>query len=423
MDVCGGADGLTEKLDDFAQGGGEGGDVGLGVVEVKTRAGGAGEAELFHQRHVAMVSAAQGDALLVGDGDDVVGVYVVEGKTHHTGARCTGGRAEHSEAGKLVERGAGERTEVVVVGADGGAADGVDVIAGGGEGDGVSDVGRAGFEALGGGFPSGAGELDVFYHAPAALPGWHGVEQGAAAVEHADAGGTAHFVAGKGEEIAAEGLHVEGLVADGLGGVYEGDGTDGAGAGAKLDGGVDDAEGVGDVGESEEAGARGEELVEAGEVEAVFGVGTGDGEVAHDGAGAGGGKLPRHEVRVVLHLGEEDFVAGAKIGGAPRLRDEVDGFCGASGEDDLGRVGGVDKLGKAGAGMLVGLGGAHGKRVQAAVDVGVVVGVVGVERGDDLAGFLGSSSAIEIDEGLAITNWSRTGKSGRVSEPGRMRPE
>lgn len=48
LDVFGRADDSTKELDDFAQGGGEGGDVCLGVVEVKTRAGGAGEAELFH---------------------------------------------------------------------------------------------------------------------------------------------------------------------------------------------------------------------------------------------------------------------------------------------------------------------------------------------------------------------------------------
>ena len=72
---------LSEEFQNLAQSGGEGGDFFLGVVEVKARAGGAGETEFFHERHVAVVTTAKGYSLLIGDGDDVVGVDPLEGET------------------------------------------------------------------------------------------------------------------------------------------------------------------------------------------------------------------------------------------------------------------------------------------------------------------------------------------------------
>ena len=51
--------------------------------------------------------------------------------------------------------------------------------------------------------------------------------------------------------------------------------------------------------------------------------------------------LPGHDVGVVLHGGDEHFVARADVRAAVGLRHEVDGFGGAAHEDDLARVGGV----------------------------------------------------------------------------------
>ena len=49
-----------------------------GVVKIKTGARGRFHAQLFHQRLVAMVAAAQRHAALIGHRDDVVGVNVCE---------------------------------------------------------------------------------------------------------------------------------------------------------------------------------------------------------------------------------------------------------------------------------------------------------------------------------------------------------
>ena len=45
--------------------------------------------------------------------------------------------------------------------------------------------------------------------------------------------------------------------------------------------------------------------------------------------------LPRHDVRVVLEVGEDDLVARADVAPAPALRDEVDALGRAAHEDDL----------------------------------------------------------------------------------------
>ena len=376
-------------------------DFGLGVVDVEARAGGGGEAEFAHQGLVAVVAAAEGYAVLVGEGDDVVGVGFGDGEADEAGAGLAGFGTEDADAGEFGEGGAGEFAEAVVVGADRGASEGVEVVEGGVEADGVGDVGGAGFVALGGGFPGGAFVGDVDDDAAAGLVGGHRIQKLATSVEDADAGGAGHLVSAEGHEVAADGLDVDRLVSDGLRGVDEREGADGAGFGAEGGGVVEDAEGVGEVGEGEELHLRGEELIESVEVEAEFGVGAEDGDVFEGGAGAEGELLPRDEVGVVLHLGGEDDVAGLEVGVAPGSGDEVDGLGGAAGEDDLGGVGGVDEFGGAGAGGFIAVGGAHGERVESAVDVGVVAFVVAGDGVDHRARFLRGGSVVEIDEGLA----------------------
>ena len=133
--------------------------------------------------------------------------------------------------------------------------------------------------ALGRRFPIRAFVGDGDDHAAAGFVGREFVEQRAAAVEDADAGGTAHFVAGEDEEITAEGLHVDRGVADRLGGVDQGDGPDGAGAAAEFGGVVDRAEGVGNMGEGQELHGRGEQRIERGVVESALGIGAEHGDV------------------------------------------------------------------------------------------------------------------------------------------------
>ncbi len=344
-----------------------------------------------------MVAAAEGDAFLVGEGDDVVGVDFGEMEADDAGTVFAGAEnADSFEAGELVE---GVFSEFLVVAEDFGAAEGVEIIHGGVEADGSGDVRGAGFEAEGGGFVLALVEIDVGDHFAAAVEGGEGVEELFASVECADAGGAAHFVSGNGEEIAADLLDVERAVSGALGGVDEGDDVFFAGFAAEFGGGIDGAEGVGNVGEGEDFGG-GELLVEAGEIEEAFV--AGDGDEIQFRAGALGEELPRDDVAVVLHFGEEDGVAGLEEGVAPGAGEEVYGFGGAAGEDDFAGGGGVEELGGAFAGGFVGDGGAVAEGVDAAVDVAVVVFVVVAEGVDDLAGFLGGGGAVEVDERVFV---------------------
>ena len=49
-------------------------DLGRGVVQIETRARGAGQAELAHEWLVAVVAAAEREAVFIGKRHDVVGV-------------------------------------------------------------------------------------------------------------------------------------------------------------------------------------------------------------------------------------------------------------------------------------------------------------------------------------------------------------
>ena len=120
------------------------------------------------------------------------------------------------------------------------------------------------------------------------------------------------------------------------------------------------------------------------------------------GAGRLGELLPGDDVRVVLHLGEHDPVAGADVGGAPGAGDEVDRLGRVADEDDLAPVGGADVVGDGRAGALVGGGRLGGERVRAAVDVGVVAALVAVDRLDRGQHPLRAGAAVEVGERLAV---------------------
>ena len=143
---------------------------------------------------------------------------------------------------------------------------------------------------------------------------------------------------------------------------------------------VDGAEDVGHVDERHDLGALGDDPVEVGQVEAAV---VGEREPPQRRAGALGDQLPRHDVGVVLHLGDDDLVARAETaaGTGPRddVGDEVERLGGVLGEHHLGAVGGVDERGHLVAGALVERGGLLGQDVDAAVHVGVVPRVVVVD--------------------------------------------
>src|SRR5205814_9611298 len=201
----------------------------------------------------------------------------------------------------------------------------------------------------------------------------------------ADAYGAEHLVAGEGQEVGAEGGDVDRQVGGGLGGVDLHQGAGGVGRLGQRGDVVDRAQHVGHGRDPEQLGPV-EEAGEVGEVEVPVGR---EGDPAQLDAPLGGQHVPGHDVGVVLHVGEDDDVAGAERGAAPGVGHQVGGLGRAPGEDDLPGRGGVDEPGGLGPGRLVGGGGLLGQGVHAAVDVGIVLLVVlveGVEHGPGLLG-------------------------------------
>src|SRR5690606_12880851 len=54
-------------------------------------------------------------------------------------------------------------------------------------------------------------------------------------------------------------------------------------------------------------------------------------------------QLPRHDIGMVLHTAEQNFVASLELAAAPARRHQIDGFRGTTGEYDLVDVRGVKK--------------------------------------------------------------------------------
>ncbi len=111
--------------------------------------------------------------------------------------------------------------------------------------------------------------------------------------------------------------------------------------------------------------------------------------------------LPGDNVGVMLHRGDEDFVARPDILAPVALSHEVDGLCGPTDVDDFPRLAGVDEARHLPTRLLVGLGSALAKLVHPAVDVRVVRRKELFNGVYDDLWFLRRSSIVKIDQRLA----------------------
>ena len=256
-----------------------------------------------------------------------------------------------------------------------------EVVHGRGQGDGLRDALGAGLESLRRRQELGFVHVHGRDHRAAGEERRHGREQLPAAEQRTDAGGAEHLVAGEHGEVHAEGVQVHRDVRHTLAGVEHGERSHRRREGHELG---DRAERTGDVGsvrEGEHAGAGGHDAAGGRHVEKA---GIRYRNEPQRGAGAQRQLLPRNEVGVVLQLGDHDLVAGSEgeaagVGAAEAeggvgeaVGEQVDGFGGVAGPDDLvGR--GPDERGHLLAGALVDLGGLDGQGVRAAVHGGVAL--------------------------------------------------
>ena len=157
-------------------------------------------------------------------------------------------------------------------------------------------------------------------------------------------------------------------------------------------------EGVRDVDHRDDAGPVAQERGKPVHVELAA---VGDRRRQHLRAGQVGDHLPGHDVRVVLHPGEEHLVPLAEGVAAERGGHQVQALGGAPDEDHL--VGGLrpDELRHPPPRALVVLGRPFREDVDAAVDIRVA-GLVNVVHGvEDGARLLGARGVVEVGDRLA----------------------
>ena len=127
-----------------------------------------------------------------------------------------------------------------------------------------------------------------------------------------------------------------------------------------------------------------------------------DGDDAQSGTALLAQDLPGDDIGVVLHGGNDDFVALSYVLAAVALGYQVDSFSGAPYEDDLTVVRGVEELPYLGPGTLVVLSGPLAQGVDPPVHVGVFRGVVPDQGVDDYLGFLAGGGTVQVDQRPAV---------------------
>src|SRR4051794_36322401 len=118
---------------------------------------------------------------------------------------------------------------------------------------------------------------------------------------------------------------------------------------------IDRAERVGDVRNRHDLRLRAEQLLQLVEPQLAL---VGHGNDAQVSLLLLAQDLPRNNVRMMLERRDDDLVAGVYMRAAKGLRDEIDGFGCATGEDNLAQATGVDELLRLETRLLVRLGGA-----------------------------------------------------------------
>jgi len=218
-------------------------------------------------------------------------------------------------------------------------------------------------------------------------------------VQDAQAGGPVGLVRRPHVEVGVDVLEVHRQLRHRLRPVDERDRAGRVGAAHDVGDRRDRPHDVGDVRAGHELhAAGGQQRVEHVQVEHALVV---QGHVGQFGPGRLGEDLPRHDVAVVLQVGEDDEIPGSDVRATPGVRDEVDRLGGVLGEHRL-----LDSRTQPGrdrrASALEGVRGLHRQRVHPAMHVGVVVGVMLGDRVDHRLRLLRRGPRVEVHELLAV---------------------
>ena len=372
----------------------------LNVLEVVVKGEGGtcrgGHAVALEERLGAVVPGADGHAVGVEEGADVVGVDALHKKGEDGGLVRSG--AEDAEPVDGGELGGGGFEESLFVGQRTRPVEAVEVVDGGGKANDTSDVRGAGLEFAGDGLVGGAAEVHPLDHIASALVRGEALEPLAAAPEHADPGGPEDLVAGKHEEVAAQLGNIDRGVRDALRAVDEHRHASGVRLGDDFLDRIYRAEGVGAVHDGDELCPFVEQAAEGFHVEHAAFINRDDFQLR---AGLLAGDLPGHDIGVVLHVRDQDFITGLENRLSKAMGNQIDALGCAAGENDLVGVGQVEHCSQLRAGGFVSVGGPLAEVVDAAVDIGILRRVVGIEGIEDAARLLGSGGIVQVGQGLA----------------------
>ena len=275
-----------------------------------------------------------------------------------------------------------------------------DVVDRRGEAGGLGEGGRPGLELVRHLVERGLLEPDRADHLAAEVEGAHLVEQLPAPPERPDSGRAADLVSRDRHEVGPERLDVDRAVRCRLRSVDDHDRALRVRPLGELLDRVDRAERVRDevVGDDLHVSLAGKP-VEGVELELALVV---DRDVAEARSGAARDVLPRHEVGVVLELGDHHEVARAEVVETPGVGDEVQGLRRVPGEDDLLLARCVEEGRHRAARTLERLGRPLGEPVDAAMDVRVLVLVEPAHPVEHLTRLLTRGGRVEVRDRLPV---------------------
>ncbi len=235
-------------------------------------------------------------------------------------------------------------------------------------------------------------EGDSEDHVAAALPGRHCIQQLALGVQHTDAGRAVAFVAGEHVEIGIQRAYIHRQTRCRLAAVQQH-----LRAGCMREAchcihGHDMPRNIGDVCQRHQLRARRQAALERRQIEAAVRVNRRDDQLDADAAAQ---HLPRHNIRVMLHLRQHHLIAGLQKRRAPGLRHEVQPLRRAAHEYNLAGVACIEEAGDLLACTLEAGCSAGTEAVHAAMYVCIISAVEIGEAVDDRARLLRTRRCIQ----------------------------
>ena len=352
------------------------------------------------QRLGAVVTGPDGDPIPVEDLGHIMGMDAFERKGRHpTLGLCTGAKQLHTrdffQALKRIFR------DLMLMRGNGIHTQGGKIIHGRPKSYCLGDRRCACFKLMRQSIRPEGAQLDFLDHVPAAHEGRHGLQKLHFPIQRADTGRSAHLVSREGQEIGIQGLHIHTQMRDRLGRIDESDCPRLMRQADDLGCRVDRAKNVGHVRKGDQLRAPGQKAAVYIQVEKA--IPCHRYEIQLDAA-LHLQHLPGDKVGMVLHLCQEDQVAGLQVRSRPGISHQVDG---------LGRIACVDHLmsrrcinepGDLHPRLLVHERGFLGQGMHPAVDVCVGAAIVTIHRIDDGQRFLRCRRRIKIHQRDARRN-------------------